>query len=398
MRSKISDKKSFTSELLQHLKSRATSLGESETQFAARVGSSPALFKNLRKGSLPTADRLDSLLKEIGETLALGRQDKLDSQLPPTASNGTTPPSSFKWGMNAPHHGFATCSVQGWGKDQPDLPALPLPSFINDPRAFYVTARGSSMRPEGIQEGDHCLVTPAQDICEGDRIWIKDKGGSTSIKRLEKMTGKSLKLRGWMPPEDGKQQSFDEERLSNYVDQAYPIAAVFRGPPGTDRARFIPDPKHISFPFAGPAVAGDYGVIALHDVQAAAGTGRLNWTEQVISSLAFPMPWLTANGISPDHASLIYVAGASMEPTLKDGSVVMINHNRTAIRGRRIYAFLQGGELRVKRLEQLPAGQVLVLSDNGTYSSEIIKESNGYDFQVIGEVVWSAGKIEQKGI
>jgi len=364
------------------LEVRRKAKGLSQTEVGVLAFGKPdnSPLQSLRRGSSPSVERLEALATVLGLELYFGEpRGEVTSQT--------------NWAAKAPHHGFATCSVQGWGKDQPDLPALPLPSFINDPRAFYVTARGSSMRPEGIQEGDHCLVTPAQDICEGDRIWIKDKGGSTSIKRLEKMTGKSLKLRGWMPPEDGKQQSFDEERLSNYVDQAYPIAAVFRGPPGTDRARFVPDPKHISFPFAGPAVAGDYGVIALHDVQAAAGTGRLNNSEQVISSIAFPTPWLKANGISPDMASLICVDGNSMEPTLKDGAMVMINHNRTAIRGRRMYAFRQGGELRVKRLEHLPGGDILVLSDNPQYPSEVVNEADGYDFRVIGEVVWTASTL-----
>lgn len=305
----------------------------------------------------------------------------------------STAPAQLSWVGSAPHHGIAKCSVQGWGKDQPDLPALPLPDFINDPAAFYVTARGDSMRPEGINNGDHCLITPTQDIRDGDRIWIKDKGGATAIKRLEEMTGKSLKLRGWMPREGGKQQSFDEERLSNYIDQAYPVAAVFRGRPGTDRAQFIPDPAHISFPFASPGAGSDYGVIALHDVQAAAGAGRLNWDEQVISSIAFPTPWLQANGISPGMASLIYVDGTSMEPTLLDGSVVMINHNRTTIRSRRMYAFTQNGDLRVKRLETLSSGELLVLSDNPNFPSEIIREDNGYDFRVIGEVVWTASTL-----
>jgi phage repressor protein C with HTH and peptisase S24 domain len=369
------------------LEERRKAKGLSQTEVGTLAFGKPdnSPLQSLRRGSSPSVERLSALADVLGLELYFGE---------PRPKG----PAAITWADEIPHHGFAKCSVQGWGKDQPDLPAMPRPDFINDPRAFYVTARGASMRPEGIDEGDHCLVSPVQDIQEGDRIWIKDRRGETSIKRLEEMTVSTLKLRGWMPTQGGQQQSFDEERATSYIDQAYPVVAVFRGNPGTDRATFLPDPRHVCFPTAKPIEGGDFGVIALHDVQAAAGAGRMNWTEQVISSLAFPTPWLKANGISPDQASLIYVVGTSMEPTLKDGSVVMINHNRTAIRGRRIYAFHQGGELRVKRLEQLPDGQVLVLSDNSACSSEIIKESNGYDFRVVGEVVWTAGKVEQKGI
>lgn len=348
----------------------------------------PSLIKNLRNPRAAERRHPFENLQLLADVLGL----ELYFGEPRSAE-----PVPLRWIGSAAHHGFATCSVQGWGKDQPDLPALPLPDFINDPGAFYVTARGTSMRPEGIEEGDLCLVSPAQDIREGDRIWLRDRAGTSSIKRLEEIAADRLKLRGWMPPQDGKQQSFDEERLTNYLDKAFPVVAVFRGQPGTDRAQFIPDPRHVSFPFSAPETGGEFGVIPLHDIQAAAGAGRVNWSERVISSLAFPMPWLSANGLSPQQASLIYIDGASMEPTLQDGAMVMINHNRTTIRGRRVYAFLQGDELRVKRLEHLASGDVLVLSDNPDFPSELIGPSSGGEFRIIGEVVWTARSVEQKG-
>jgi len=69
----LADKKAFTADLLARLEARAEAAGESEAQFARRLGSSEGLFKNLRKGSLPTADRLDVLLAELGLSLTLGK-------------------------------------------------------------------------------------------------------------------------------------------------------------------------------------------------------------------------------------------------------------------------------------------------------------------------------------
>lgn len=68
----ITDKNAFVSELLSRLRNRLAALGESEKAFASRLGSSEALFKNLAKGSLPSADRLAVLLAEIGEGLWIG--------------------------------------------------------------------------------------------------------------------------------------------------------------------------------------------------------------------------------------------------------------------------------------------------------------------------------------
>jgi phage repressor protein C with HTH and peptisase S24 domain len=68
----ITDKKAFVSELLERLRSRQAARGESDKQFSSRLGVSDALFKNLDSGSLPSADRLSILLKELGDSLVIG--------------------------------------------------------------------------------------------------------------------------------------------------------------------------------------------------------------------------------------------------------------------------------------------------------------------------------------
>lgn len=67
-----SDKTALTRRLLRGLEKRAAVTGESERQLAERLGSSEGLFKNLRKGSVPTVDRLHVILREIGQSLTLG--------------------------------------------------------------------------------------------------------------------------------------------------------------------------------------------------------------------------------------------------------------------------------------------------------------------------------------
>ena len=66
------DKETFLASLLRRLEAHVRVTGESEAQFARRLGSSEALFKNLRKGSFPSLDRLHALLLELGETLVVG--------------------------------------------------------------------------------------------------------------------------------------------------------------------------------------------------------------------------------------------------------------------------------------------------------------------------------------
>ncbi len=113
-----------------------------------------------------------------------------------------------------------------------------------DDNAFWVSATGQSMIPEGIDGGCVCLVSPNAQVRAGDRVWILDFQKRATIKRLvEKKENGSLTLRGWMPMRDGQQQSFDEERLPAGIREVYPVVAVFRGKPGTEAAEYIPDPK-----------------------------------------------------------------------------------------------------------------------------------------------------------
>lgn len=249
------------------------------------------------------------------------------------------------------------------------------------------------MKPEGISSSSFCLVSPAQDIAEGDRIWIEDGGGNTSIKRLVQMTGDRLVLRGWMPAQDGKQHSFDEERMTSYVVRAHPIVAVFRGKPGSDNVVFVPDPRDEGQSLSAAINESEFGLVRLHDVQASAGSGMLALDGPDLRSIAFPKDWLRSEGLTSSNAALIFVEGDSMEPTLHDKSVVMINLNRRTPVQRRIYAFRHDGELFVKRLDLSDDGMIVISSDNPVVPTRVVTPDGGLDFEVIGEVVWAARDI-----
>lgn len=64
---------------------------------------------------------------------------------------------------------------------------------------------------------------------------------------------------------------------------------------------------------------------------------------------------------------LFRVAGDSMEPTLHDGDMIMINQGERAVHTGRVYLMRLGDELMVKRLETRPGGVLLIRSDNSCY-------------------------------
>lgn len=134
----------------------------------------------------------------------------------------------------------------------------------------------------------------------------------------------------------------------------------------------------------------DFSPINLHDIQASAGDGYFNPSENVIGSLAFKTSWLNGIGIKPSKASLIYVKGDSMQPTLKDGSMVLIDQQRNEASKKNVYAFCEDGAVYVKRLERLNDETMLVHSDNPDYETRSLVGHEINSIRIIGQVVWSA--------
>lgn len=198
----LEDKKTFTEELLAQLRSHIALTGESETKFAARMGSSDALFKNLKTGSLPAADRLHSLLKELGRSLTLGIQP---------------PPTSFEpFTVNSKDYALiplhaATLSA-GSGSANGDNAIIDHLAFrinwlrrlnVAPDQACLARAEGNSMLPT-IHPGDMVLIDtartdpPIYKRRENDQrhaaIYAFVEGGQARVKRIERPESEVLFL------------------------------------------------------------------------------------------------------------------------------------------------------------------------------------------------------------
>ncbi len=83
--------------------------------------------------------------------------------------------------------------------------------------------------------------------------------------------------------------------------------------------------------------------------------------------------------------------GDSMEPTLKDGDIVLIDSAQKTIRAQdRIWAVSYGDLGMIKRVRRTPGGSYLLLSDNPNVSPV---ECFDDEMQVIGRVVWIGRRI-----
>ncbi len=141
-----------------------------------------------------------------------------------------------------------------------------------------------------------------------------------------------------------------------------------------------------------------YAYIPVYNVAAgAAPNGRKVASERVVDVLAFREDWIRQEvRARPDDLRLIYVEGDSMEPDLRAGDIVMLDHTDTNARREGIYVIKMDGALLVKSLQRLPGGIVKVASRNPAYESfnvTVSEVENPNGFAVIGRVVWACRRF-----
>ncbi|MEM5477408.1 S24 family peptidase [Pacificibacter sp. AS14] len=136
---------------------------------------------------------------------------------------------------------------------------------------------------------------------------------------------------------------------------------------------------------SGAAASYDLVDVPLHEASLAAGAGAANGAEPIVDYLSFRRDWLRRIGTAPANAVLARVTGDSMEPTIWAGDMVLVDRSKTVVpvrtssskKGRSaIYAVLDDGHARVKRIERPSEDQILLLSDNPDYPPRIRPPKN----------------------
>lgn len=138
----------------------------------------------------------------------------------------------------------------------------------------------------------------------------------------------------------------------------------------------------------------EYAHIPVHDVFLAAGAGATNDAEEIVDALAFRRDWLRRIGLDPSKAAIARARGDSMQPSIWDGDLLLIDRNRTmppvpaqTERPKRmsVFALLHDGEAKVKRLQMIDKGLAMLVSDNPDHPPCLVSPES---LQIIGKVVW----------
>lgn len=146
---------------------------------------------------------------------------------------------------------------------------------------------------------------------------------------------------------------------------------------------------------APPATSTDLAIgvmVDIYNVEASAGYGTLVDSELVVDRLSFPPGYLRQITSShPRNLAIIGVKGDSMQNTLADGDLVMVDTSKRDLSFDGLFVLQDGGaSLLVKRIGRAARrGWVKLISDNRNYDA-IEREVSEID--VVGKVIWKGVK------
>ena len=128
--------------------------------------------------------------------------------------------------------------------------------------------------------------------------------------------------------------------------------------------------------------------IIVHHLATAAGSGALDLDESIKTHAYFRSEWLSKMGLHAGRCRIIGVMGESMEPTLPDGCVILLDRNRTTVLDGRIYVLRTEDGLIVKRAGR-DGRRWLLVSDHEDWEPVPWPP----DAVVRGEVKWMAREL-----
>ncbi|WP_414502636.1 XRE family transcriptional regulator [Zymobacter sp. IVIA_5232.4 C2] len=131
--------------------------------------------------------------------------------------------------------------------------------------------------------------------------------------------------------------------------------------------------------------------IPVFDLEAAAGHGTPLDAENVIYTFPLPSEFLDENGLNVSQCIMLTIRGDSMEPTLFDGDVVLVDKSINKPDG--VFLISSDGELRVKRVQRVAGGAYILISDNTRYREELIPPTALNTISLLGKCVLKISSV-----
>lgn len=134
--------------------------------------------------------------------------------------------------------------------------------------------------------------------------------------------------------------------------------------------------------------AAGFSLVPRLDIRASAGPGAIAPSEQANDLVAFRSNWLRRLGINPRHARTLFASGDSMEPTIGDGDLLLVDESIDRVVDHGIYVVVYQGMVLVKRVQLRLDGTLVLKSDNVRYEEEVVPPTEHPDLRIAGRVRW----------
>lgn len=216
-----------------------------------------------------------------------------------------------------------------------------------------------------------------------------------SIDRLAKLAGLSPRiiakyLAGQADPSRERLVALAEAAQVNVLWLATGLGPISESPNGAIIESYAI--RSASYITAIGARHSEFVFIPMVQGRISAGGGLIP-DNMIDMAVAFRKDWIQRKG-GPKNMSVIRVQGDSMEPTLKAGDIVLVNHNKTAVEAKGgIYAIVYRDEIMIKRVSvNVTSQQLRITGDNKNYPAF---SADPDSIVINGKVIWCGRDLEQ---
>ncbi|HET6182779.1 MAG TPA: helix-turn-helix transcriptional regulator [Acetobacteraceae bacterium] len=113
-----------------------------------------------------------------------------------------------------------------------------------------------------------------------------------------------------------------------------------------------------------------------------------------VPRIGFEREWVQSSlAVDPEKLALEMAVGDSMQPTIADGDLLLIDLGDRRLREFGVYLLRYEDARLVKRVQRKLDHSLLLISDNPIYEPERIPSEKARQVEVIGRVVWRGGRM-----
>ncbi|MBT7445842.1 MAG: helix-turn-helix transcriptional regulator [Methylococcales bacterium] len=113
-----------------------------------------------------------------------------------------------------------------------------------------------------------------------------------------------------------------------------------------------------------------------------------------VEHIVFLRSWLNQQGLAKEALVSLFVQDEGMSPRIRQGDVVLLKTDDDNLIDHAVYAFNYFGQPKLKRVQKMASGALMLSHDNDAeLSNEVVQPNEVDSLKIIGRVVWMGGNI-----